>query len=255
MTTEKDTKLKRLNKNLKPGTVVLSSWLKQIGISSDLQKYYVNSGWLEALNRGVFKKPDDKINWQGAVYALQQQAGVKVIVGALTSLSLLGFAHYIRFENDTLFLFSPDRERLPKWVTNIDWGNKIVHKQTSFIPIEMALTKLENEYFDILISSPERAILETIFLTPQYIDLIETYHIFEGLVNLRPKVLQELLMACRSVKVKRIFLYMAEKLKHQWFNFLDVDKIDLGKGDRQITPGGVYNSKYKIILPKEIVEL
>ena len=255
MITKTNTKLKRLIKEMKPGAIVLSSWLKQIGISGDLQKYYVNSGWLESLDRGVFKKPDDNINWQGAVYALQQQAGKKVIVGATTALSLLGFAHYIHFEDDILFIFSPERERLPQWFTNIAQGNKIVHKQTNFIPIETALTKFENDYFDIKISSPERAILETIFLYPGHIDLIETFHILEGMVNLRPKVLQELLMVCKSVKVKRIFLYMADKLQHQWFNFLNIENIDMGKGDRQITPGGAYNSKYKITLPKELIDL
>ena len=60
----------------------------------------------------------------------------------------------------------------------------------------------------------------------------------EGLNNLRPKQVLQLLEACTSVKVKRLFLYMAEKTEHSWFNFLAVDKIDLGNGKRQLAKNG-----------------
>lgn len=34
--------------------------------------------------------------------------------------------------------------------------------------------------------------------------------------------------------------------------FIDLKKIDLGKGDRSITKGGVYNAQFHISLPKEL---
>jgi len=45
---------------------------------------------------------------------------------------------------------------------------------------------------------------------------------------------------------------MAEKAKHQWFNYLDLTTINLGTGDRSFLKGGVYNSKYRINIPKEL---
>ncbi len=255
MATQKDTKLKTLIRNIKPGTIVLASWLKQLGISGDLQKYYINNGWLQTVARGAFKKPDDNVDWKGGVYTLQSQLGLKVTIGATTALSLQGFAHYLRLQDETLFLFSPYGEQLPKWFTKVDWGNKVIHQQSNFLPLGIAVRKYENNYFDISISSPERAILECIYLSPKYVDLLECYHLVENLVNVRPKLMQELLLVCKSVKVKRLFLFMAEKAKHQWFDFLDLEKINLGKGDRQITKGGVYISKYQITIPKELLEL
>ena len=74
-------------------------------------------------------------------------------------------------------------------------------------------------------------------------------------MNLKPKLVTELLSSCNSVKVKRLFLYMAEKANHQWFNFLKTDKIYLGNGDRMITEKGVYNAKYLISIPKDLEEL
>jgi len=77
----------------------------------------------------------------------------------------------------------------------------------------------------------------------------------EGLTTLRPKLLQPLLEKCSSVKVKRLFLYMAEKAGHDWLKDLDISKFDLGSGDRALTKGGVYVSRYGLTLPEELVKL
>jgi len=77
----------------------------------------------------------------------------------------------------------------------------------------------------------------------------------EGLTNLRPKLLQELLERCTSIKVKRLFLYMADKAQHHWLTFIDQAKISLGEGDRSVVKAGIYVSKYRISVPKELVEL
>jgi hypothetical protein len=48
---------------------------------------------------------------------------------------------------------------------------------------------------------------------------------------------------------------MGEKANHQWLQFLDLSDINLGNGNRQIAPNGVYNGKYQLTLPKELTEL
>jgi len=78
------------------------------------------------------------------------------------------------------------------------------------------------------------------------------YLIMEGLTSLKPSEVQKLLEACTSIKVKRLFLYFAEVSNHTWFNYLDVDKINLGSGKRSIVKDGSYNEKYKITVPQRI---
>ncbi len=78
---------------------------------------------------------------------------------------------------------------------------------------------------------------------------------FEGLVNLKPKLVNELLSQCNSVKVKRLFLYMAEKANHQWLQFLKTDQIDIGTGNRMLAEKSVYVPKYLLSIPKELAEL
>jgi len=85
--------------------------------------------------------------------------------------------------------------------------------------------------------------------------LVECYHVMEGLTTLRPKILQALLEQCSSIKVKRLFLYMANKAGHAWHKRLDQSKFDLGNGSRTITKGGVYVSELQIIVPEELEKL
>jgi len=255
MTTQKETNLKTLFKVLQPGCVVTVAWLENYGISRNLQKYYLKSGWLVPLGRSAYKKPGDTVEWQGALSAIQKQTETKVHVGGLSALALQGFSHYFRLSNETLHLFSPLKSKLPKWFVDYNWKLEILHLQSSFLPNDIGIKEFDLKQITVNISTPERAIMECLFLAPQKIDLIECYHLFEGLVNLEPKLLNELLANCNSVKVKRLFLYMAEKVNHQWFQFLKTDQINLGNGNRMLTEKGVYISKYLISVPKELAEL
>lgn len=235
-----------------PGTVFLASWLEKNGISRDLQQYYLKSGWLQSYGIGAFKRPNENIRWTGALSSIQRQTEVTVHVGGLTSISLLGLSHYVRMEKEPIYLFSPQYVKLPKWFLTQEWSNQIVHVRTKLLPVNSALFDYSLDGLKLQISSPERAILECLYLAPNRFDIVECYQILEGLANLRPKVLQELLENCNSIKVKRLFLFMASKARHLWLDFVDQSRIALGTGDRVIVKGGVYISKYKISIPGEL---
>ncbi len=255
MTTQNKDKLKTLFKDILPGEVITSARLLKLSISRDLLKYYLKSGWLESLARGAYKKPGDTINWTGAISAIQNQSDSKVHVGAVTALSLQGLSHYVRFGGEKLYLFTPHKKELPKWFKDLDWGSPVFHKQTEFLPQEPGIIKFSVEYHTVYISTPERAILECIYLAPKIFDLVECYHMMEGLVNLKPTLLNQLLTRCSSVQVKRLFLLMADKANHQWLNFIKKEDIDLGTGNRLLAKNGVYYSKYQLSIPKELAEL
>lgn len=251
MDTNTGSKLKSMLALHRPGAVMLSGWLEANGISRDLQKVYKKNGWLQAIGAGAVKRPDDSLTWQGGLYALQQQAHTPVHAGALTALTLQGLSHFFR-THQPVFLFAPRKTKLPLWFKNYDWGSNLHFTGTSVLPIDIGLTAYEEKNFAITISTPERAILECLYLAPEELDLIECYHLLESLTNLRPALVQELLQKCTSVKIKRVFLYMASKAQHQWLGFVDRSKIDLGSGNRSLVKGGTYNAEYRISLPKEL---
>ena len=97
--------------------------------------------------------------------------------------------------------------------------------------------------------------LECLYLAPDELDLLECFQVMEGLTNLRPKLVQQLLQACKSVKTKRLFLYLAERANHQWLSFVETSKLDLGKGDRSLAKGGVYVAKYHLVVPASMAAL
>jgi hypothetical protein len=73
----------------------------------------------------------------------------------------------------------------------------------------------------------------------------------DAYVTLRPDAVQRLLVLCRSIKVKRLFLYMAEKQGHSWASGLDLSRVNLGKGKRMVIPNGKYDRKYQITVPRD----
>jgi hypothetical protein len=255
MSTRKEDKLKYMLEAHKPGVPFLSGWLEEHGISRDLQKRYRKSAWLSSLGTGVYQRPHDTVTWRGALCALQQQAAFPVHAGALTALSLQGQDRYMRLGGEAVYLFSSSGRKLPKWFCDHDWGVPVQPVRTSFLPEDTGLTAHQEQNFTIRVSSAERAMLECLYLAPERMDLVECYQLMEGMANLRPKLLQDLLESCQSVKVKRLFLYMADKAGHQWRTFLDTDRFDLGAGDRAIVKGGAYVSKFGISVPEELVKL
>ena len=97
--------------------------------------------------------------------------------------------------------------------------------------------------------------LECLYLTPQYFNLTEAYQLLEGMATLRPIIVQQLLENCNSIKVVRLFLYMADKSGHTWFKHLDLHKMKLGNGKRSLVNNGIYIPEYQITVPAELINL
>jgi hypothetical protein len=91
--------------------------------------------------------------------------------------------------------------------------------------------------------------MELLYLVPGRETLNESSLIMEHSVNLRPKVVQELLESCNSIKVKRLFMYLAEKYDHRWIKRIELSRINLGRSKIMIAKGGIYDSKYKMVVP------
>ena len=252
MSLENDKKLNPLIADWPVGAVYATSWLKKSGFSDQLLNRYKKSHWLTSVGSGALKRAGDEVTYQGAVYALQKQLDSSIHIGAKTALALQGKAHYLQLGNVTATLFGGSEAKLPRWFNKADWNVKTDYYSTSFLPPELGLVDLELKTFTVKISSPARAIMECLYLAPDKQDLMECYELLESLTNLRPQQVQALLEACTSVKVKRLFLFLAERAKHSWFEYLDLTKIDLGAGKRSIAPNGVFNKKYQITAPKEL---
>ena len=252
MSNVKKSKINRLLSSQPRGVVLLSSWLVSQGYSSDLQKRYRKSGWLESIGTGAMIRTGDEVGYEGALYALQQQLGMSIHLGGRSAMSMLGKAHYLELSPKKVVLFGGHSEKLPVWFKNYDWDLKVKYYQSNFLPSELGLTEVELKTFTIKISGAIRALMECLHLSPKNQELSECYELMENLTTVRPDHVQALLEACNSVKVKRLFIYMAEKAQHTWVPYLDLNKVDFGSGKRSIVKNGAYVSKYQITVPRHM---
>ena len=232
------------------GAVLTSAWLKREGISSRLADYYASAGWLHRIGDGAFTARPDAPTWVGAVFGLQQQSK-SFHPGGRTALELAGLAHFLPVGAAyPVYLFSRTTDRLPEWFKRLPLAGRVQHVSTNFLPQELGLREHREGELVVKVSAPERAALE--FLQRLSLDDAGYEHanlVFEGLGTLRPDVVQSLLEACTSVKVKRLFLHLAEKHAHPWFTQLDLTKVSLGSGKRVLFTGGRLDPKYLITVP------
>lgn len=250
--TTRESKLNKLLSTQPAGIVLLSSWLAEQGYSLDLQKQYRKSRWFDSIGTGALVRHGDQVDYLGGIYALQSQLGLSVHPAGKTALSVQGRAHYLALSAQSAQLFGGPEDTLPLWFKKRDWSVKVNCKFTSFLPPDLGLVEFEHKGFMVKVSSPARALMECLYLTPKFQPLIEVFELMEGLNNLRPASVQKLLERCSSVKVKRLFLYMADKAGHDWLGYLKLDKVDLGSGKRAIVSDGAYVAKYQITVPRAL---
>ena len=249
-------KINRLISQWPRGTLATASYLNTEDFSHDLLTKYKKSGWVQPFGRGAYILYGDKVEWPGALYALQTQLGLNVHPGGKTALELKGYAHYLPTGKRKVFLYGKQGQVLPNWFKGERLGVDIVMTRTNLFPEEShgSLSEFKERDFSIRISSPERAAMEMLHLVPGKVGFDEAFLIMENLATLRSEIVQRLLVMCRSIKVRRLFMFMAEKHGHPWVSDLDVSLLDLGKGKRMIIPNGRFDRKYRITVPRDHYE-
>lgn len=252
MAGEPRSKLNRLLTAWTQGTVGVSSWLEAQGTYQQLVHEYEKSGWIRRIGQGAYVRADSTVEWTGGLHALQDQLKLSVHAGGKTALQMQGYAHFLAMrEGGAVSLFGSPGTRLPTWFRQYDWGVALRYSATNLFSDDpnAALTKKELTAYTIAVSAPERAMMEVLYLVPAEESFEEAALLMEGLTTLRPRLVQSLLEQCRSVKVKRLFMYLAEACNHTWAKKLDVSKVDFGKGKRMIVKGGRLDAKYNITVP------
>ena len=279
MVEQREARINRVEKDLPEGLIVDSAWLEAKGIPSNLRSYYVKQGWLEQPVRSVYRRPRGSLNWQQVVVSLQAMLGVPLIVGGKTALELQGFSHYLSRETKSIHLYGPQKP--PTWLGKLDLPQTFSYHNSKKLfqntPITLGLdslawdianntghdlNRLQGTSFTAMawgqwdwpltLSRPERAFLEMLDGLPAHESFHQADMIMQGAVNFSPRQLQKLLIDCSSVKVKRLFMFFADRHQHAWLKRLDKTKIDLGKGKRVLVKGGRLDPEYLITVPEDI---
>lgn len=242
------------------------------GYSTALRSQYVSAGWLKQPVRRVYQRPRGSLSWQQVVISLQTLLGYDLVVAGRAALEEQGYAHYLRQKTDEIILSGPAKP--PLWLsglmpsTRFLYRNdlrlfKTLHASAAPHTLEPAsapssaktgiLAKPWGQWdWPLHLSTPERAILEVFSELPDHESFHQADMLMEGLSSLSPTRLNALLADCRSVKVKRLFCYFADRHNHSWLKHIDRPKIDLGTGKRLIARRGRFDPKYQITVPRDL---
>ena len=249
--------------------MVDTPWLRGQGIDPKSIHDYVARGWLKRVIRGVYRRPlpegaqgTDETSWEISLLSMQWIMKYAVHLGGESALDMAGYAHYLSLGRRSRVQFYGE---VPSWLKRLPMQTEIVVRRRTLFgddPVGIDEAGLEAGSvgasvevwrWPINASSPERAILEALDELPQRASFENLDKIFEGLVSLRPKQLVALLTACRSVKVRRLFLVFADRHEHPWRKYLDTSKVDLGSGPRALVEGGRFHPTYRIYVPEAFV--
>jgi Transcriptional regulator, AbiEi antitoxin, Type IV TA system/Transcriptional regulator, AbiEi antitoxin N-terminal domain len=251
-----DKPTKALLAKIPDGLIVSRQKLQEMGFHKPAIDYFLRSGKLVSVSRGVYRRPGPPLKWEHFVYSAVQ-LGHDVHVGGRSALDLLGFAHYLPLGGQQqIHLY--DEKKLPSWLTTLNKPIRIVpHQLKIFTDIPAAsITKRPFGHWDwsIPYASAELALLELLneVKNEASFRMADTY--FEAATTLRPKLLNQLLSTCKKVHVNRLFLWFARRHDFQHFDSLNLSNINIGKGKRLIVRGGSLDKEFQITVPKEMAD-
>lgn len=250
MALEIASKLNRLLSEHISGGLFFSGWLAKNDYSPQLTKSYRDSGWLDMLVPGVMCRHDEKLSALAAVCSYNSQLGEAARIAAHSALELQGFSHYVPMGKPPLMVTGAESGKL-EWMNSDRFDMNIIHFKTTVFKLSMTVDVKVGE-LEVSASSPELAFMECLHLVPKYYNYMDLYYIMEQLTALDPERVQQILENTSSQKIKRMFLYMASKAGHYWVEMLDMKRIVLSTSKLQLVKDGVYNSKYRITVPKEL---
>jgi hypothetical protein len=253
-------KLNQLERDLPEGLIVDAAWLEAHGYSAQLRKKYVTNRWLEKPAQTLYRRPRGAIGWEQVVISIQMLMKLPFVVGCRTALELQGYSHYLAPKVTEVHLYGPTTP--PAWLGKLDVGVRFVaHNRARLFHDAAAASSSRKDTvtlpwgqweWPLVISCPERAVLELLDELPARESFHQVDKLFEGLTALSPRRLQPLLEACCSVKVKRLFFFFADRHHHAWLKRLDKSAINLGAGKRKLVDGGKLDSVYQITVPEDL---
>lgn len=262
-----------LEHNLPEGLVVDAAWLTRKGYSTSLRSQYVAAGWLSQPVRRVYQRPRGELSWQQIIISLQTLLEQDLVAGGRTALEIYGYAHYLRQEISAVYLYGPKPP--PRWLHGLGGKVSFIYRNDGKLfsrervstaphslqpepgsppsrPESIAVHPWGQWNWPLMLSTPERAILEILDELPGHESFHQIDMLMEGLATLSPMRLQGLLTDCRSVKVKRLFFFFADRHQHAWLRRLDRKAIDVGQGKRVLVKGGRYDARHRITVPRDL---
>ena len=184
-------------------------------MSSALAHHYLKSDWLVRLGRGVFMFPNDTLRREDCLKFLSSSVE-GFHVGGKTALGWRGIRHNLP-AREPISLWGDAKAVLPPWFTERRPARYTAPKLFSpGLPKGFGLHPLPEAPAGVLVSEPERVLLEMLSEVGVYQGVEEARNIMEGMRTLRADALATLLKHCQRVKARLLCVQWAEELNLSW---------------------------------------
>lgn len=220
--------------SLPRGAPLSTRLLQDRGLSAKQVGRLAESGWLRRLGRGVYLLPGDELNRDASLAWLVTQVPGLHVAGK-TALGWRGVRHNMAFK-ERLVLWGDVPTTLPTWFTDTFPATyQATHLFDSTLPIAVGLAPLPGGRADLLVSAPERAVLELLSDVGKGQGLEEARHLVEGARSLRMDVLDTLLAHLKRIKVARLAHSLADELGLPWADLARRHSRRVGGGQRWVS--------------------
>jgi hypothetical protein len=237
------------------GLIVDRKWLSKKGFHRTRVDFFLRSGRLVNVSRGVYRRPGPPLKWEHVVYSLRT-LGFPVHIGGRSALEMQGYAHYLPLGANPQRIDLRCTRKLPYWLDKLDVPAQFdVHTIRLFaaLPPDSLTTRPFGHWdWPLRYATPELALLQVLADVRNEADFSVSDKYFESATLLRPSLVNALLRACTQIKAKRLFLWFAARHDHPWHEKLELDGVDLGRGKRMIVAGGALDTRFQITVPKEM---
>jgi hypothetical protein len=184
-------------------------------VSSALAHHYLKSDWLTRLGRGVFMFPKDTLRQDYALKFLSRSME-GFHVGGKTALAWRGIRHNLP-AREPLSLWGNAKAVLPPWLVKRFPARYTAARLFSpKLTSGFGLQPLPETPDGVLVSEPERALLEMLSEVGVHQGVEEARNIMEAARSLRGDTLANLLKHCQRVKVRLLCVQWAEELNLPW---------------------------------------
>ena len=197
------------------GELLSTRQLETRGVSASRVSYLGRHGWLKHLGRGVYTRPGDNLTSHACIAFLSKTIPA-LHVGGKTALSWRGVVHNISFK-ERIELWGSKPVRMPHWFEDrFDHTYQVTSIFSNTLPDAYAIQPLPNGRADVMVSVPERALLEMLSDVGKTLSLEEATNISENIRTLRNSVLELLLAHTTRIKVVRLLYELARNAANPW---------------------------------------
>lgn len=227
---------KKLLTTLPRGEPLSTAALAKHGVSAFRASNLARSGWLVHLGRGVYMLPGDTLTRDGSLAFLSGQIP-GLHVGSKSALAWRGVRQNVAFR-EVVTLWGDKAKRLPDWFTKRFQAHyQATRLFDDKLPANRGMQPLPAGDPRVLVSVPERAMLELFSDIGKQQSLVEARDLVESLSGLREKVLDELLRHTTRIKVVRVAAAFATEMKLPWAHVAARHSKRVGGGKRWVAVG------------------